>query len=147
VSMIASDHAPWPIERKNNRDDIFANASGAPGVETLLPLIVSAGVACGRISIEQCAKLLAEAPARTFNLFPRKGQIAVGADADLTIIDPQQTWTLRAQDLHSSAGWTPYEGRAMQGRITKTIVRGEVVYDGRQVTAAPGFGQFIRPAQ
>jgi allantoinase len=145
IDMVASDHAPWPIERKNNRDNIFANASGAPGVETLLPLVYSAGVACGRISIEQCARLLAETPARTFNVFPRKGQIAVGADADLAIIDPNATWTVRASDLHSTAGWTPYAGREMQGRVRTTIVRGQVVYDGGQVTAAPGFGRFIRP--
>jgi allantoinase len=147
VSMIASDHAPWPVERKNNRDDVFANASGAPGVETLVSLVYSAAVASGRISIEQCGRLLGEEPARTFNLFPRKGQIAVGSDGDLTIVDPNATWHLRAADLQSSAGWTPYEGREMRGRVVKTIVRGKVVYDGQQVTAAPGVGEFVRPVR
>jgi allantoinase len=145
VDMVASDHAPWPVERKNNRDNIFANASGAPGVETLLPLVYSAGVAAGRISIERCAQLVGESPARTFNLFPRKGQIAVGADADLVIVDPNASWTLHASDLQSSAGWTPYEGRAMRGRVTHTFVRGTLVYDGSDVLAEPGQGQFVRP--
>ncbi len=147
VDMVSSDHAPWPRERKSNRDDIFANASGTPGVETLLPLVYSAGVDSGRLSIQQLVRLTAETPARTFNLWPRKGQIASGADADLVVVDPVVEWTLRASELHSAAGWTPYEGFAMHGRIQKTLVRGRVVYDGNAVTAQPGFGQFVPPLQ
>jgi allantoinase len=147
VDMIASDHAPWPAERKSNRSDIFANASGTPGVETLLPLLYSAGVAEGRIDVAQCARLTAETPARTFGLFPRKGQIAPGADADLVVMDPAAEWTLRGADLHSAAGWTPYEGRPMRGRVVLTVSRGRVVYDGRDVTGLPGDGQFIRPVR
>jgi allantoinase len=145
VDMISSDHAPWPIDRKSNRDDIFANASGTPGVETLLPLVYSEGVASERISIEQCARLTSERPARTFHLFPRKGHIAPGADADLVVIDPALSWTLQGAALQSAAGWTPYEGRPMRGRVRATLVRGRVVYDGEQVTAAPGDGEFVRP--
>ena len=147
VDMVSSDHAPWPAERKSNREDIFANASGTPGVETLLPLVYSAGVASRRIGIEQCARLTAETPARTFGLYPRKGHIAPGADADLVVIDPGIEWTLRAEDLQSAAGWTPYEGRAMRGRIVSTLVRGRLVFDGTRVRAAPGDGQFIRPVR
>jgi allantoinase len=145
VTMIASDHAPWPAERKSNRDDIFANASGTPGVETLLPLMYSAGVASERISIERLAWLLAESPARTFDLHQRKGQLAAGFDADLVVLEPHVTWTMRGAELQSSAGWTPYEGRAMTGRVQLTLVRGQVVYDGTEVTATPGYGQFVRP--
>ena len=146
VDMVSSDHAPWPPERKSNRADIFANASGTPGVETLLPLVYSAGVADGRIGIEQCARLTSEAPARTFGLYPRKGQIAPGFDADLVVVDPSASWTMRAAHLQSAAGWTPYEGRAMRGRVVATLVRGRLVYDGQTVLAQPGDGQFIRPA-
>jgi allantoinase len=145
VTMISSDHAPWPPERKSNRADIFANASGTPGVETLLPLMYSAGVAGERFSIERLAWLMAESPARTFNLYPRKGRLARGSDADLVAIDPSATWRLRGAELQSSAGWTPYEGRPMHGRIQLTMVRGQVVYDGSGVTAAPGYGAFVRP--
>ena len=143
--MVSSDHAPWPAERKSNRADIFANASGTPGVETLLPLVYSTGVANGRFDIEQCARLTAETPARTFGLYPRKGHLAPGADADLVIIDPSAAWTLRAADLQSAAGWTPYEGRPMRGRVIATLVRGRLVYDGQSVLGQPGDGQFIRP--
>jgi allantoinase len=145
VDMVSSDHAPWPRDRKDNRQDIFANASGTPGVETLLPLLYSEGVAAGRLSISQLARLLSENPARTFHLWPRKGQIAAGSDADLVILDPAVEWTMRAADLQSAAGWTPYEGRTMRGRIRQTLVRGRVVFDGKTVTASPGYGAFIRP--
>ena len=145
IDMISSDHAPWPRERKDNRDDIFANASGTPGVETLLPLMHDAGVAAGRIGIEQLARLVAESPARAFHLFPRKGQLAAGADADLVVLDPSVEWTVHGAGLHSSAGWTPYEGRGIRGRVRQTLVRGRVVYDGAHVTASPGSGQFIPP--
>jgi allantoinase len=147
IDMVSSDHAPWPPERKSNRNDIFANASGTPGVETLLPLVFSTGVAAGLITIEQCARLIAERPARTFHLFPRKGQLAPGADADLVVLDPNTTWTLRGAELHSTAGWTPYEGRSMHGRVRTTLVRGRVVYDSGQITGTPGDGQFIRPTR
>jgi allantoinase len=146
VDMVSSDHAPWPRDRKDNRQDIFANASGTPGVETLLPLLYSAGVAAGRLSISQLARLLSESPARTFHLYPRKGHIAVGADADLVILDPAVEWTLQAAELQSAAGWSPYEGMAMRGRITQTLVRGQVVYDGKAVTATAGYGEFKRPS-
>jgi allantoinase len=142
VDMVTSDHAPWPLDRKSNRDDIFANASGAPGVETLLPLLFSEGVAAGRLSIGRLASLLAEGPARVFDLWPRKGQIAVGADADLAILDPSVSWTVEAANLQSSAGWTPYEGRQIRGRVTRTIVRGRTVYDGSTIA---GEGLFVRP--
>jgi allantoinase len=145
VDMISSDHAPWPPERKSNREDIFANASGTPGVETLLPLAYSACVATGHIEVSQLARLTSESPARTFRLWPRKGQLAPGADADLVIIDPSATWTLRGADLVSSAGWTPYEGMAMRGRVRATVVRGRTVFDGERVTSSTGNGEYIKP--
>ncbi len=147
VPMVSSDHAPWPRERKDNRDDIFANASGTPGVETLLPLMYSAGVAAGRFPIQQLVRLHAETPARTFHLYPRKGHIAPGADADLVVMDPRATWTLRAADLQSASGWSPYEGFSMRGRVRMTIVRGRLVYDGSAVVESPGLGEFIPPVR
>ncbi|MDQ3809510.1 MAG: dihydroorotase family protein [Chloroflexota bacterium] len=146
VDMVASDHAPWPRDRKDDRQDIFANASGVPGVETLLPLLYSEGVAAGRLDIRQAVRLLAEGPARTFGLLARKGRIAPGADADMVVLDPSATWTLRGADLHSSAGWTPYEGRLMTGRVRTTLVRGQVVYEAGEVVGRPGGGQFIGPS-
>jgi len=142
VDQITSDHAPWLPEFKN-RPNIFDNASGAPGVEALAPMIYSEGVAKGRLTIHDYVRLLAETPAEIFGLAQRKGQIRVGADADMTILDPNARWTLNEASQHSSAGWSPYHGWELQGKVTKTVLRGQVVYDGQQVVAEPGTGQFV----
>jgi dihydroorotase-like cyclic amidohydrolase len=115
-------------------------------VETLLPLLYHAGVAAGRISILDLARLLAEQPARNFGLFPRKGVLAPGADADITVLDPGATWAVRGADLHSGVGWTPYEGMELRGRVTYTFVRGRAAYEQGRVAARPGHGRFVRPA-
>ena len=145
IDQVTSDHAPWARSRKADAD-IFRNASGAPGVETLLPLLYHSGVASGRISILELVRLLAEQPARTFGLFPRKGMLAPGADADITIFDPEAVWTIRGKDLHSAAGWTPYEGMEIRGRVVQTFVRGQPAYEDGVVVAHPGDGEFVRPA-
>lgn len=146
VDLITSDHAPWMPSYKT-KPNIFDNASGAPGVQTLAPMFYSEGVAKGRVSILDMAWLLAQRPAEVFGLAPRKGAIRVGADADLTIIDPKATWTLDEKEQLSTAGWSPYHGWSMQGRVTRTILRGQTVYDGEQVLVQPGTGSFVAPTK
>lgn len=143
IDMITSDHAPWLIGRKSD-SDIFNNASGAPGVEHLLPIIYSEGVAKGRISLTDMVRLLSQKPADVFGLGHRKGRLAVGYDADLAIIDPTVAWTLDERDLHSSAGWSAYEGMKMQGKLSHTVVRGSIVYEAGVVVGKAGHGEFIR---
>jgi allantoinase len=145
IDQVTSDHAPWALAQKSSRADIFANASGAPGVETLLPLLHHAGVAAGRVSILDLARLLAERPARNFGLFPRKGILAPGSDADITVLDPDRAWTVRGAELHSGVGWTPYEGMEIRGRVTHTFLRGRAAYEDARVTGRPGDGRFVRP--
>jgi allantoinase len=142
IDMVTSDHAPW-AKSKKQAPDIFDNPSGAPGVETLVPLLYSEGVVKRNLTPFMLANLLSEAPAKRFMLYPKKGHIALGADGDFTIIDPSITWTLRAEDMHSSAGWTPFDGMEVEGKVTRTILRGKSIYDGEKVTAEPGYGQFV----
>jgi allantoinase len=144
VDMVTSDHAPWHLDKKSN-PDIFANASGAPGVQTLLPTLFSEGVAAGLIDINMFQRLTAEGPARAFGLYPRKGALTAGADADIVIIDPNGSWSVTPETLYSNAGWSPYQGRTLCGRVAKTLVRGQVVYDGSDVIGRCGHGEFIRP--
>ena len=144
VDFITSDHAPWPIERKQ-RANIFDNAAGMPGVELLLPLIYSEGVTKGKITLNDLARLVSENPARIFGLFPDKGQIRIGADADLVILDPEVEWAVDESRQYSTAGWSPYNRRQMKGKILRTIVRGETVYDGTAIVAEKGFGKFFEP--
>jgi allantoinase len=142
IDMVTSDHAPWPKDRKQV-PDIFDNASGAPGVETLFPLIFSEGVIKRGLSPVKLAQILCEQPSRRFQLYPRKGHIALGADADFSILDPAKRWTVHGSEMHSSARWTPYEGITVQGKVVRTILRGKVIFDGREVTARAGDGHFI----
>ena len=142
IDMVTSDHAPWPYDNKQ-APNIFDNPSGAPGVETIFPLMFSEGVIKRDMSPVFLAELLCENPARRFKVFPRKGQIALGADADFTIIDPSTQWTIRAEEMRSSAGWTPFDGLTIDCKITQTILRGETIYDGNAVLAEPGYGQFV----
>ena len=144
VAFVTTDHAPWPPELKD-RPNIFDNRSGMPGLETMLPLLYSEGVVRRGLSLQDFARLTASGPADRFGLAQRKGRLQVGLDADLTILDPQGTHTVRAAESHSIARHSPYEGRTLPGRITHTLLRGRVVYDGQQVRAQPGHAEFLTP--
>lgn len=145
VDIIASDHAPWLPERKD-KANIFDNASGAPGLETSLPLMHDALVAKRNQDPSLVARLLCENPARRFGLAPRKGAIALGADADFAVLDPRKPFTVEARKSYSSAKWSPYDGWTTQGRLVRTILRGKTIYDGERVTAEAGSGQFLAGA-
>lgn len=145
VDMITSDHSPWDIAKKSRPDDIFANASGIPGVQTLLPLAYAGVVAGHGLPVPRLAELVAASPARVFGLAPRKGQLTAGADADLVVLDPAGTTRLHPGAMQSSATWSPYQGMELPGRIGLTMVRGRVVYDGSSVTGPPGGGRLVLP--
>ena len=136
IDLIASDHVGWPRARKHG-EDIFALASGAPGVELIVPLIHDA------LGPRALVRLVCEAPARRFGLWPRKGSLLPGADADLIVLDPALEWEIRAATLVTPAGWSPYEGRTVRGRVLATFSRGVEVWDGQTVTGAAGEGAFV----
>lgn len=142
IDLVTSDHAPWPLENKT-RPNIFDNGSGVPGVELLLSLLYSEGVAKRGMDITMAMQLVSEAPARRFGLYPKKGVIRVGADADIVVLDPQDKWRFSADKSYSSAKWSPYDGMELTGCVIATIVRGQVVYDGKEVVGKPGWGRFI----
>jgi allantoinase len=144
IDFVTSDHAPWQLERKN-RPDIFDNASGTPGVQTLLPILFSEGVAKKRLSSQQLVRLLCEAPADRFGLSPRKGRLAEGADADIVVLDPSGRWTVDANKLLSSAGWSPYHGMALEGQITHVFLRGRPIVDDGILVGKPSDGRFVPP--
>ena len=136
VDLISSDHVGWPAERKLG-DDIFAVASGAPGVELIVPLIFDA------FGAQALARLLSEAPARRFGLWPRKGSLLPGADADLVVIDPTREWVVDPAALITPVGWSPYTGRRLRGRVIAAFCRGVQVWDGERVRAPAGHGRYV----
>lgn len=144
VDFVTSDHAPWPLSNKSAAN-IFDNASGLPGVEYLLPLLYSSAVAERGMPVELLAELLSANPARRYGLYPRKGALFVGADADIAILDPAQEWTIDSTKSQSVSKWSPYDGMKVTGKVVGTLLRGTFAFDGNEVTAQAGSGRFIAP--
>jgi dihydropyrimidinase len=137
LDLIATDHVPDRLDREKAaaRQGVPFNeiSNGAPGIETLLAIAYSEGVAKGRLSAERLVDLVATTPARLFGL-TRKGAIAAGRDADLVLFDPDARRTLRAVDLHHTSDYTPFEGLDLRGSVRSVFVRGRsVIRDGRFV--------------
>ena len=146
VLTVGSDHGPVdPALKRRGSNNVLDGQPGFPGNETMVPLLLNLA-AEGICSLERLAALTAEAPARLYGLYPRKGVIAEGSDADFTIVDPGAEWTISAERLVGKAGWTPYEGLSVRGRVEATVVRGRVVARHGQVAAEPGGAAFIRRA-
>ncbi len=142
IDLVASDHAPWPLSHKTH-PDIFDNHSGAPGVETLLPLLATGLFARGGAPGD-LARLVSATPAQLFGL-PGKGALEIGMDGDVVAFDPTSSYAIDEQDLHSNALWSPYDKMTMGGRVVLTVSRGEVVWDGATVLGSPGHGRLVKP--
>lgn len=150
IATIGSDHAPRAKSAKEpGWKNIFVDPSGkpipfgSPSVETMVPLIYSQGVVNRGLPIWWMARVLAENPARIFGLYPKKGAIRVGADADLLIIDPDADWTISVADHHGMAGWTLYEGWKVHGRPWMTLLRGEILLNQGKLEQSAGYGRYL----
>ena len=145
VDVIATDHAPHTrAEKEQGWTDMYATPGGTPAVQTYLSLLLDT-VNAGRLTIEQVVALCSTNPAKLIGLYPRKGVIAPGADADLVVLDMDRTATISAADGYSKCGWTPFEGREVRGVPVMTIRRGEVIARDGKVLSEPGSGRFVRP--
>lgn len=146
ITHIQTDHAPSTREQKLEGDgDIWVPHFGLPGVETTLSMMLE-GVNAGRLSLERAVQALSETPARLHGLFPRKGSLRVGADADLVLVDLKRAHTLSDDQVVSKAGWTPFAGRIVRGVPVRTYVRGQLVAEAGRVVARPGTGRWVRRA-
>jgi len=143
VDMITTDHCDYTLAQKTAADDFTRTPGGLPGLETLLPLMYTYGVAEGRLSLSQLVALLSANPARVWGLWPRKGALLPGSDADIVIYDPEPEGVIRAEDLHHLAGYTPYEGLRVQGRVRATISRGQIIYREGRFTGRRERGEFV----
>ncbi len=144
IQVVGSDHCPFTMEQKRLGEEVFTKIpNGAPGVETTLPLLYSEGVGKGRISLNRLVEVFSTNPAKLFGLYPEKGTIAVGTDADLVIFDPDREVTISVENLHMKADYTPYEGMKVKGYPVITISRGEVICEHGQFKGEAGRGRFI----
>jgi dihydroorotase-like cyclic amidohydrolase len=144
VSNIGSDHSPATFEQKNiERQEHWEIPDGITGTQTLMPLLLSEGVHKRGLPLERFAQLTSTAAAKMFGLYPTKGAIRIGADADFAIANLEDRWTLTPDVLLYKCPWTPNDGTEVHGRIVRTIVRGSTVFCDSELVATPGFGRYL----
>jgi dihydropyrimidinase len=146
--VVSSDHAPYRFDdsgklAKGPEPDFKQIANGIPGIELRLPLLFSEGVAKGRIDLERLVELCCTSPAKIYGLHPKKGTIAIGADADLAIWDPEKKIEITDQTTHDAVGYCPYAGMTLTGWPTTVLARGEVIVDRGELLAERGRGRFL----
>ncbi len=145
LQAIATDHCPFCMKEKHLGDGDFSKIpNGAPGIETRMSLVYDGGVRTGRISMNRFVELTSTSPAKIFGMFPKKGTIAPGSDADIVIFDPDRTMTLSAKTHHMKVDYNPYEGRQVTG-VTETVVsRGRVIVEEGRFVGRAGAGSFLK---
>ena len=149
LSAISTDHCAFSFEGQKSlgKDDFSKIPNGGPGIEDRLRMIHEFGVRAGRISLNRMVELLATNPAKLFGLYPRKGTIAVGSDADLVVFDPNKQVTLSVQSSHSKVDYNLYEGTQVTGSPEVVLLRGHVLVENDELVASPGIGQYVARAR
>ena len=146
LQVISTDHCPFCFKEQKElgRDDFTKIPNGGPGVEHRMSLIYNGGVVAGRIGINRFVELTSTAAAKIFGLFPRKGTIAVGSDADMVIFDPDEEMTISAATHHMNVDYSAYEGMSVRGVAKTVLSRGRVIIQDGKYLGTPGDGQFLR---
>jgi len=146
LQCISTDHCPFCMKEQKElgRNDFSKIPNGAPGVETRMSLVYDGGVRAGRISLNRFVELTSTSPAKIFGLFPRKGTIAPGSDADIVVFDPNRKLTLSAKTLHMKVDYNPYEGREVTGATDTVLSRGRLVIENGAFVGRKGAGSFLK---
>jgi dihydropyrimidinase len=149
LSVISTDHCAflWDGQKTMGEDDFSKIPNGGPGLENRLHMIHEFGARAGRISLNRMVELLATSPAKLFGLYPRKGTIAVGSDADIVVFDPNRKHTISAATQHSKTDYNLYEGTEVTGTPEAVLLRGNILVENDELVASPGIGRFIRRAK
>jgi len=149
VDLLVTDHCDYTRAQKMACNDFTQTPGGLPGVETLLALMFTYGFTEGRLTLPHLAALLSANPAKVWGLWPEKGVLQPGSDADVTVYDPAPRRKIHAEDLHHLAGYTPYEEMEVRGEVKTTISRGEIIYRDGRFVGRKGRGRYVtrRPVQ
>ena len=149
LSVISTDHCAflWDGQKSLGKDDFSKIPNGGPGLENRLHMIHEFGVRAGRISLNRMVELLCTNPAKLFGLYPRKGTIAVGSDADIVVFDPEKRHTISASTHHTKVDYNLYEGTEVTGSPDVVLLRGQVLVENGDLVAQPGVGQFVKRAR
>lgn len=144
VDMIGSDHSPCTLDLKDKgNENIWEAWGGISGVQTMLPLLYSEGVLKRNLSLPLLVRMLSYAPSRLFGLYPHKGVLQLGSDADIVIFDPEKRWVIERESLLYKNKQSPFIGRPVTGAVVSTLLRGNVVYRKGEIVAPPGTGRFL----
>jgi dihydropyrimidinase len=146
LQAISTDHCPFCMKEQKviGHDDFSKIPNGAPGIETRMSLVYDGGVRGGRISLNRFVELTSTSPAKIFGLFPRKGTIAPGSDADIVIFNPNRTQILSSRTHHMKVDYNPYEGRTVTG-VTETVLsRGRIIIDDGTFVGRAGAGGVLK---
>jgi dihydropyrimidinase len=146
LQVVATDHCPFNLKDQKvlGSDDFTKIPGGAPGIETRMSLLYDGGVGAGRLSLSRFVELTATNPAKIFGLYPRKGTIAPGSDADVVLWDPEKCVTWSAATHHMRVDYNPYEGRVTKGAPEIVLVRGQLVIEGGEFVGRAGAGQYLK---
>ncbi len=144
IQVVATDHCSFTYEQKLESHDCRTIFPGIPGTEELLPLIYNFGHTSGQLSMGQIVNLLSTGPAKQFGLYPKKGILREGSDADIVLFDPSEIWTISRDTTHSAALYTPYEGTTVMGRVKMTYLRGRLIMGDGIYLGLEGDGQFVK---
>ena len=144
IQVVATDHCAFTREQKLESSDVRTIYPGIPGTEELLPLIYNFGHVSGQLSIGQIVNLLSTGPAKAFGLYPKKGVLQEGSDADIVLFDPSEIWTISSTTTHSASHYTPYEGMTVMGRVKMTYLRGRLIMGHDIYLGLEGDGQFVK---
>jgi dihydropyrimidinase len=146
LQEISSDHCAfnWKLQKEQGRDSFANIPNGLAGIETMIPVVFSEGVRTGLLPLNRFVRVTSTNAARLFGLYPEKGTIAVGSDADLVVFDPERRVTITKELLHQNVDHTPYEGFSVTGWPAVTLSRGEVVFENGTVVGRPGRGRFVK---
>ncbi|HUR67580.1 MAG TPA: dihydropyrimidinase [Chitinophagaceae bacterium] len=145
VQVVATDHCPFKWEQKQmGKDDFSKIPNGHPAIENRMELLYSEGVHKGKITLNKYVEVASTNPAKIFGMFPRKGTIAVGSDADIVIFDPNEKHTLSAQTHHMNVDYSGYEGWELTGKVKTVLLRGKVAIENNRCLVDKGYGKFIK---
>lgn len=148
LQAVSTDHCPFCMktEKQLGKDDFSKIPNGAPGIETRMSLLWDGGVVAKNVTMNRFVEITSTSPAKIFGLFPRKGTVAVGSDADLVVWDPKGVITWSAATHHMNVDYNPYEGRTCQGAPSVVLSRGEVIVEKGACAAKPGRGKYLKRA-
>jgi dihydropyrimidinase len=149
LSVVSTDHCPfnWPEQKGINGREFQVVPNGGPGIENRLHMLHHFGVREGRLSLNRFVELTSTNVAKLFGLYPRKGTIAPGSDADIVVWDPDKRLTISASTHHSNVNYNLFEGTEVIGAPEVVLVRGQVIVENDELVAEPGAGQFVKRAR